>query len=157
MKENPKRRKSKYNPYKLEFLKQKNKYKVKFKDFSNNKINIEISEQVYIEFNRFELQDKSEMNEYDRHIEHLNLTETALNKRIKEKEVNIEDVVIKSLENEKLYKAILKKPELQKRRLLMFYFKNLALKEIAKKEKVSIRAIQYSIHNALKNLKNFLK
>lgn len=156
MKENPKRRKNKYNPYKLEFLKQENKYKVKFKDSSNNQVNIEISEQIYTEFDRFELQDISEMNKYDRHIEHLQLNEIALNKRIKEKEINIEDIVIRNLENEKLYEAILKLPKLQKRRLIMYYFKDLALKEIAKKEKVSIRAIQYSINIALKNLKKFL-
>ena len=119
MKSNPKRRKSKYNPYKLEFIKEKNKYEVKFKDFNNKQFNIETSEEIFSEFNKFELDDISQMNEYDRHIEHSQLTEETLHNRIKEKELNVEELVISKLEKEEIYKAILKLPEKQRKRIIL--------------------------------------
>lgn len=157
MKSNPKRRKSKYNPYKLEFIKEKNKYEVKFKDFNNKQFNIETSEEIFSEFNKFELDDISQMNEYDRHIEHSQLTEETLHNRIKEKELNVEELVISKLEKEEIYKAILKLPEKQRKRIILYFFKELKLREISKKEHTSVRAIQYTISIALKNLKKFLE
>ena len=69
----------------------------------------------------------------------------------------MEDIVINKLELERLHKAISKLPRIQRRRVLMHYFMDLTQKEIAIKESVSIRAIQYSLKIALINLKKFLK
>lgn len=157
MKNNPRRRKSKYNPYKLEKSNKENKYKLKFKDPNNKQFNIEISEEIFIEFNRFELDDISQMNEYDRHIEHSQLTETTLHNRVKEKELNVEELVISKLEKEKIYKAISRLSEKQRKRIILYFFRDLKLREISKKEHTSIRAIQYTINIALKNLKKFLE
>lgn len=157
MKNNPKRRKSKYNPYKLEKSNKEGKYKLKFKDSNNKQFNIEISEEIFIEFDRFELEDISQMNEYDRHIEHSQLIESTLHNRVKEKELNVEDLVISKLEKGKIHNAISRLPEIQRRRIILYFFKDLKLREISKKEHTSIRAIQYSINIALKNLKKFLE
>lgn len=157
MKNNPKRRKDKYNPYELEKSDNESKYKVKFKNFNNEQFNIEISEEMFIEFNRFELEDVSQMNEYDRHIEHSQLIEATLHNRIKEKGLNVEDLVISKMENEKIHIAISRLPEIQRKRIILYFFKDMKLREISKKEHTSIRAIQYSINIALKNLKKFLK
>ena len=97
------------------------------------------------------------MNEYDRHIEHSKLTENTLNKRTKEKEKKVEEIIEEKLEKEKIYEAILKLPIIQRRRIIAYFFKELKLREIAEKENTSIRAIQYSISNAIKNLKKILK
>lgn len=156
MKTNPKRRKSKYNPYILKYLENKKVYKIKFKNFENKLLSIDVSEEIFKEFNKFELNDLSQMNEFDRHIEHSALTEITLNKRIIKKQRSVEEIVVKKLENEKLHKAILQLPTIQRRRIVLYFFKNLNLKEIAIKENVSIRAIQYTIKIALKNLKKFL-
>lgn len=157
MKNNPKRRKSKYNPYKIGYCNEKNKYEVKFKDFDNKQFNVEVSEDIFIEFNKFELDDISQMNVYDRHIEHSKLTETTLHNRVKEKELNVEELVISKLEKEKIYKAISRLPEKQRKRIILYFFKDLKLREISKEEHTSIRAIQYTINIALKNLKKFLE
>lgn len=154
MKESPKRRKDKYNPYSIIF---KNKYLIKFKDINNKDNVIEVSKEIYQAFNEFELSDLSQMNKFDRHIEHLKLVENILNNKMINKQLNIEDIVIKKLETQKLHNLILKLPKIQKRRIIMHFFENMTLKEIARKEHCSVRAIQYTINIALKNLKNFLK
>lgn len=157
MKIKPKRRKSKFNPYTIINFSEQDDYAVKFKDIHNKENIVKISKSLYNEFNEFELEDLSEMNEFDRHIEHSKLNEISLNKRIINKNKSLENSVIEKIENEELYNAILKLPMLQRNRIIMYYFEELSQKEIAIKEKCSIRAVQYSINIALKNLRKFIK
>ena len=77
---NKKRRRSKDNPYKMDCL--GNKYKINFKYNGENK-DIKISKELYDLFNKFELEDLSYMNKYDRHIEHLHLDEIQMYNRLK--------------------------------------------------------------------------
>ena len=151
---NKKRRRSKDNPYKMDCL--GNKYKINFKDNGENK-DIKISKELYDLFNKFELEDLSYMNKYDRHIEHLHLDEIQMYNRLKLSNKNLENEVIEDLENQDLHIAIKKLPQIQRRRIYLYYFCNMKQREIALQEKTSIRAIQYSLECALKNLKKFLK
>ena len=50
---------------------------------------IEISEAVYQEYKNSELRQKSQENIFDRHIEHLDLTEMQLQKRTIHKETDL--------------------------------------------------------------------
>lgn len=151
----PKRRKDKYNPYSFKKMDIDDKYIISFTN-NNNEIELEISKELYSVFNNFELSDLSIMNEFDRHIEHSKLNENTLNKRIFNVERGVEDIVINKIEKPKLHIAIDSLPLKQKNRIQKYFFENLTQKEIAKIENCSIRAIQYSIECALKNLKNFL-
>lgn len=151
---NKKRRRSKDNPYKMDCL--GNKYKINFKYNGENK-DIKISKELYDLFNKFELEDLSYMNKYDRHIEHLHLDEIQMYNRLKLSNKNLEDEVIKDLENQDLHIAIKKLPQIQRRRIYLYYFCNMKQREIALQENTSIRAIQYSLECSLKNLKKFLK
>jgi len=154
MMNNKKRRRSKDNPYKMDCL--GNKYKINFKYNGENK-DIKISKELYDLFNKFELEDLSYMNKYDRHIEHLHLDEIQMYNRLKLSNKNLENEVIEDLENQDLHIAIKKLPQIQRRRIYLYYFCNMKQREIALQEKTSIRAIQYSLECALKNLKKFLK
>lgn len=151
----PKRRKYKDNPYSL--IRDNNTYIVKFKDNYNHIHIIEVSEKLYNCFNKFELIDLSQMNEFDRHIEHFKTYESLLYKNLLQRENDLETIVINLLEKEKLYKAINSLPKIQKKRIIQYYFKNETKKEIAQKDNCSVRAIQFSIDIAIKNLKIFLK
>ena len=151
----PKRRKDKNNPYSFKKMDIDDKYIISFTN-NNNEIELEISKELYSVFNNFELSDLSIMNEFDRHIEHSKLNENTLNKRIFNVERGVEDIVINKIEKQKLHIAIDSLPLKQKNRIQKYFFENLTQKEIAKIENCSIRAIQYSIECALKNLKNFL-
>ena len=63
MAERPKRRKYKDNPYTLNYIESKNIYVVSFKDIKGHLQNVEVNKEVYQAFDRFELDDLSEMNE----------------------------------------------------------------------------------------------
>lgn len=149
-----KRRIDKYNPYNIYDL--DNKYILKFRDGEKNEYQLEITKEIYEVFDEFELIDVSQMNKFDRHIEHADLTELSIYNRKLDKEKCMEDNILENIEKKKLYNAVLSLPKLQKRRIYLHYFCELTYREIAKMEKCSIRAIQYSLRNALKNLKNFL-
>ena len=65
MAESPKRRKHKDNPYTIKYIESKNIYVVSFKDVKGKLNKVEVSEKVYRVFDKFELQDIKELNEYE--------------------------------------------------------------------------------------------
>lgn len=75
----PKRRKDKYNPYTLHT--EKGKYYISFTDANNCIQKVLISKKIFDSFNKFELEDISWMNEYDRHYEHSEIYESTLHER----------------------------------------------------------------------------
>ena len=66
----PKRNKSKDNPYTLGFDEEKQMYTVEFMDNKRIIHKVEISEEVYKAFDKFELEDISQIHKYRSHIEH---------------------------------------------------------------------------------------
>lgn len=147
-----KRRKNKYNPYTLEI-----NHIISFLDSRGIKQNILLNDELYQEFNSYELQDLKEMNEYDRHIEHLELTEEYLYHNTKNKYISLEDIVLKKIIYEILHQEIDNLPVTQRRRIYLYYFEGKTLKEIAEMEKCSKVAIKYSIDHALKKIYKKLK
>lgn len=112
---------------------------------------------MYDAFDSFELNDLVYLNVVDRHIEQSEVWETTLNVRAVDKPDCMEDIVLRKIQIEKLHKAINELPEKQKRRLILHYFQELTYVEIAEREKCSIRAVEYSIHGAIQNLKKFFE
>ena len=157
MAERPKRRKYRDNPYTLNYIEEKNIYMVSFKDIRGHLQKIEISEEVYKAFDKFELDDIKELNEYDRHIEHSEIFENNLEIRAKDKPMSLEDEIIRKSTFDELKKAINKLPDIQRRRIVKYYFEDKTQQQIAEEEMVDIRAIQYSLNIALKKLKEILK
>lgn len=72
----PKRVRHKDNPYKI--FTEQGKYYVSFKDGQGNAIVQEVTKEIFDLFDNIELKDKSEMNEYSRHIEYSQQTEINL-------------------------------------------------------------------------------
>ena len=97
------------------------------------------------------------MNEYDRHIEHSYIYENKINEKAFIKDKRIDDIVENNIINEKLKNAINKLSLVQKRRIEMYYFKGLSQREIAEKEGISLRAVQYTLNKAISELKKILK
>lgn len=151
----PKRRKDKYNPYILHS--ENGRYFVAFHDGDGVYHNQELSEQLFEIFNRFELDDLVYLNVWDRHMEHSQLWEAGLNERCIHKSESVEEEVLMHLQNESLYKAIARLPELQQRRVRMRFFEQMSYEKIAEKEKCSKAAVKYSLDVALKNLKKYLE
>ncbi len=155
--ERPKRRRYKDNPYYLIYDEDKNKYYILFKDGQGVVNNVEVSLAIYDAFNRFELDDLSELNEYDNHIEHLDLDEETIYSRTKDKQENLDDAIIKKTTYEDLLNAINKLPEVQKRRIKKYYFDEMNQYEIARDEKVAQQVVDRSIKRGIRKLKEILK
>lgn len=156
----PKRRKSKDNPYILSS--DGNEYKVSFKDIYNNIRTIKISEEIFKAFDSFELADLSQMNKDDLHRDKriINNTEESDNiifNSLLVADSSLEEIVENNIINKEIKNAINELSEVQKRRIILYYFGNYTQKEIAELEGASIRAVQYTLNNALNKLREFLK
>lgn len=157
MAERPKRRKHRDNPYTLNYIESKNIYTVSFKDVKGKLQEVEINKEIYKALDRFELDDLSEMNEYDNHIEHSEIFENNLESRAKDKPILLEDMIIQKITFEKLKEAINLLPEVQRRRIKKYYFEDKNEKEIANEEKISQKNVSKSLAVAKRNLKEILK
>ena len=151
----PKRRKYKDNPYTLFAV--NNKYFIEFKDSKKCIQRIEISKEIFNVFNNSELHDLSELNEYDRHIEHSEVFEDTLFHRSFNESYSLEDEVDKKIINESLKNQIQQLPEIQKRRFIKYFFEDKTYEEIAKEEKCSKVAVKYSIDIAIEKISKYFK
>ena len=152
----PKRFKDKYNPYTLNKDDNNDTYTVSFKDCFGKQVVVRVSVEVYELMNQFELDDKSVKNEYDRHIEHSELYESTLHKRMTNAPKPADESLLKEIESDYLRCAIRTLPKIQERRLLLYYFEDKTLCEIALMEGCSKVAVKYSLDAALANLRKIL-
>lgn len=155
MDKRPKRRKDKYNPYTL--CSEKGRYYISFVDVNNNFQEIAVSQEVFESFNKFELEDISWMNEYDRHYEHSEIYENALHRRNVSDIQLLEEYFDNAQDAENLHMAVNKLPEVQKRRLKKYYFGEKTFEEIAIEEGCTYQCVQRSVYRAVSKIKNILK
>ena len=154
-KNQPKRRKDKDNPYNI--FESNDHYYIEFKDGKYKEHEIEITKWLYEEFNQFELQDLSHMNVVDRHLEQSEIQEANLYERIFQKEEALEDTVLKRWEAEQLHSAIEQLTEIQRRRLVKYYFEDKNYEQIAQEEGYSFQMVAKSVKAAIRNLKKILR
>lgn len=150
-----KRNKDKYNPYTIEVREEK--YYVIFKDGNNVLQEISITKEVYDAFDKFELEDISQIHKIRKHIEHNEVYEETLYQRSAIESISVEDEVSTKIINEELKSAINELNEIQKRRIIKYYFYDKTYEEIAKEEKCSKVAVKYSIDTAIKNISKKFK
>lgn len=153
----PIRNKSKDNPYTLGFDEEKQTYTVEFVDNKKTIQRVEISEEIYKAFDKFELEDISQIHKFRSHIEHSEVYEENLNKRAMNKPITIDKQVEDRLLIYELKEALNKLSETQKRRIKLYYFENKTLKEIAEIEHCSITSVKENIDSAINKLKKILK
>lgn len=153
----PIRNKSKDNPYTLGFDEEKQIYTVEFVDNKRVLHKVEISEKVYQAFDKFELEDISQIHKFRSHIEHSEIYEDTLNKRIMDKPITLEEEVEDRLLMEELKKAINQLSDVQKRRIKLYYFEDMTIEEIADLEGATHQAISKSIRKAVEEIKKITK
>lgn len=93
----------------------------------------------------------------DRHIEWAEVCEETLYKRANEYEETTEEQVIRRLNVEKLHTAILALPEMQRRRVVRYYFLGMTYKKIAEIEHSSVSSVARSILAAKRAVKRLLE
>lgn len=140
MDKRPKRRKDKYNPYTL--YTKAGRYYISFVDVNNNFQKIEVSQEVFESFNKSELEDISQMNEYDRHLEHSEVYEHTLHKKKDSSGQSLEEYFENVQDAENLHIVINKLPDVQKRRLKSTILKRKPLKKYLLKKDVHINAFK---------------
>ena len=151
----PKRRKSKDNPYTL--ISNNNHYFVIFSDVNNKKNIVEVSEKIFYTFDKFELEDKKELNEYDRHIEHSEIYDETLLKRTSLLDSSIEDKIVEKYTYNGLINAINSLPTAIKRRMILFYFDELSTSEIAIIDNCSDRMVRKSLERGRELIKDYFE
>lgn len=155
----PKRRPNEDNPYKLYTVginTDHPHYYLSFRDSAGAKQFMEIDRTLFDAFDRFELDDLSFMNEVDNHYEHSEQTEASLNKRAVVPQESVEETVSQHMEVEALHRAIAKLPDIQRRRLILYYFGEFTYQQIAEMEGCTKRAVKFSVDCALDKLKKIL-
>lgn len=155
----PKRRKLRDNPYSIFTIgihTDAPEFYISFSDSEHRTHCIEISRDLFEAFDEFERSDLSYLNEVDRHYELSEQSEENLVKRAVLHQVPVEEYVQQRMEAASLHKAIALLPEIQRRRLVLYYFEDLSYTEIAKMEGCSHVAVRKSIYLALKSLKHLL-
>ena len=155
MDKRPIRTRDKYNPYKLESEKDKNIYRVTF-DNINEVVNIEISKELFDEFDKFEKEDARQIQKAARNNELNTITEQTLNRRAFIKHKDIDELVISKINHEKLIHALDKLTKEQRRRILLYYDYQLSLEQIANIEGCTKQSVQESIEWGINKIrKNF--
>lgn len=149
----PNRKKDKSNPYTLSI--ENNTYYITFTDGQGIFHRQKISMEIYAAFNSFELDDISQINEASRHLTEADAGEEPLGHRIAESSEPVEDHVYRRIMYQELHKAIAKLPEIQRRRLLLYYFGGYTYEQIAQMEACTKRAVKFSVDAALENLREF--
>lgn len=153
MTNNPKRKKAKDNPYILDYYNEV----VMFKDNKGIIQEIKVTTEVFNLFNNFELEDISQMHEYERHIEHSEVYEETLYSRANIQSESVEEQIEKKVLSEKLKETINELPEIQKRRIKKYYFEDKTYEEIANEENCSKVAVKYSIDGAIEKISKKFK
>ena len=147
----PNRKKDNHNPYTLSI--ENNTYYISFTDGQGIFHKMQISMELYAAFNDFELDDISLMNEASRHLTEADAGEEPLGHRIADSSEPVEDHVYRRIMFQELHKAIAQLPEIQRRRVLLYYFGGYTYEQIAQMENCTKRAVKFSVDAALKNLR----
>jgi len=150
----PNRKKDKLNPYTLSI--EHNTYYISFTDGQGAFHKQEINQDLYSAFDRFELDDISKINEASRHLSEMGMSEESLCHLIADPSESMEDRVYRRIMYQKLHKAIDQLPDIQRRRVILYYFEGHTYEQIAQMEGCSKRAVKFSVDIALKKLKDYL-
>ena len=150
----PKRRKNKDNPYTIYSVGLSTdhpRYFVEFDDGVGVHQCIELDDKIFKAFDLFELEDLAQMNEADRHYGGSDFSEDST-----ERDTTAETVIAR-MQSAHLHSLIDMLPEIQKRRLKLYYFENCTYQQIGEMEGCEYQTIQDSVRAAKKFLKKFLK
>ncbi len=146
------------NDYSLEIIKGRtDRYFVSFTDGYGEFQRLEINEDVYSALADLNKNDRNLTRSDERNLEHSELTDETLIKRAFKKPKGIEELIMEKEVKKLFWQAIGELPEVQRKRLLLYYDYGFSLKKKKKMENCSIRAIQYSLEIAKKRLENNLK
>lgn len=141
----PQRYKDKDNPYTIYSIGKDTdhpKYFVEIDDGEGIHHCLEITKELYLDFDNSELADISYKNENSRHRIKKNLSDEEIHRRSAETENPLQEIIEAADDNARLHKAIQMLPLVQQRRVIMYYFQEMTYEKIASIENCSPQAIE---------------
>lgn len=96
-------------------------------------------------------------NEEKRHWEQSEVYEITMVIRALVKPLGVDEEVEKKMLEEEVRKSLLLLPEIQRRRIIKYFYEDKKQHEIAKEEGTTQQSINYTLSIAKRNLKEFLK
>lgn len=133
----------------------KDKKLLKVTDIDGTTTYIEININIYNDYQRSIWREEYQDKKSDKEIRYDGLNEKLIPSELHSP--SSEELYLKKLKYEVLYKAIEQLPKIQKRRLVLRYFHDLTFKEISMIENAKITSVQSSINAALEKLKKLSK
>lgn len=151
----PKRRRDKGNPYEIFTVgieTDSPHYYISFTDSCGIHICMEINRSLFELFDRFELDDLSYLNRVDKYHDGRELSDELALKTLEQHSQELDD----PFKFDHLHDAIKELPRLQRKRLMLYYFNDYTITEIANLEGCSVQAVSKSIKSAEKKLDKIL-
>jgi len=115
-----------------------------------------VTRKEFAAFLRFGKDERGLRGWSERYIERLELSDAEINARALQRTPCMEKGLLDAEQREMQWQAIDDLPEIQRRRLLMYYADGMTLEEIGEVENRAFQVIARSIASAKKNLKLFL-
>jgi len=130
---------------------------IKYKTANGNEICIEVSPPVKELLEQSDRQIRSQRRQDRRYLDYKEFIDGLTDATMKYlQQTDAADLVIRMESYRRLYAAVCKLPEVQRRRLLLHYSDNLTHRQIAELEGVNQSAIGHSITRALKQLRKLI-
>jgi len=133
------------------------RYYISFTDGSRQWQETEVAPEVFAELEKSRKHEKRQLNFFDRHIEHSEVTEESLRDRASVPLNSLEETAIMRERENVLKSAVEELPEIQRRRFLMYYMDGLTYEQIAQRENCSHVAVVHSVDKARKAVTKKLK
>ena len=112
---------------------------------------------MYEAFDKFELEDISQIHKIRKYIERNEVYEETLFHKSIDVSISVEEQVESKILHEELKDAINELNDVQRRRIKKYFFENKTYEEIASEENCSKVAVKYSIDIAIKNISKKIK
>ncbi|MBR3162121.1 MAG: hypothetical protein IKF19_05265 [Bacilli bacterium] len=152
MDKRPSRRKFKDNPYRLESIERKEIYIINFTDNKGIKHSIQVDKKIFDLFDESEKYENAKFFEYYKYYNHKNININNIRNKS-----SVEDHVLNKISIDELRKSLNFLPEIQKSRIIKYFFENKTYEEIGNEEGCSKMAVKYSIDIALQKLSKKFK
>lgn len=120
-------------------------------------IEVEVSEEVYNELTQNHREDSAQGRQARRHLERTEMTEKKIHEKRLFKAMNVDELIVKKIDDVELHKAIDRLVESQRKRVYLYFFEGLKLREIAEIQNCTPQAIYKSLKKAKNHLRKFLQ
>lgn len=147
------------NPYTIRFEETdgRKRYFVAFTDGQGNFRETEVTKAVYMEFCHFIKRERNLRRSDERHLEQSELTEETLCRRAVHKPKPVDEAVNDTIRMERLNRAIMELPEIQRRWFMLHFDLGLTYEQIGAMEGCTKMPIKRSIDRAIEKIRLALK